>query len=388
MTEDAGPGPWPWETFGMALIALTGFLLSLVFSLALTRLAIAVAPRLGLVDHPGERKVHQRVTPLGGGVAIYLAVMLTMSVVVGAAWLAHWSEAFASCLPELARVHAAGVRSTSGLLGLIVVASTVQMAVGLADDLRPQGLSYQARLVIEVGLVLALVLADVRLTLFTDSWLVTVPITVLWVVGLTNALNFLDNMDALSGGVAFLASVFFAIITALLGDLFVLGCFLVLAGALLGFLRYNWGPAKIFMGDAGSNFLGFWLGTLTVVGTFHTSGYGHVTVLAPLCVLAVPIYDSTSVILLRLAQGRSPFQPDKQHFSHRLVALGFRPKNAVMLIYLVTVTTAIGGVLLYYVPPRAAMLALAQVVCTLGIVALLEVAAYRQSQLLKENDSK
>jgi UDP-GlcNAc:undecaprenyl-phosphate GlcNAc-1-phosphate transferase len=372
----------------MLIIAAVAFALPFALSWLLTRSMIALAPRFGLVDHPSHRKVHVSPTPMGGGLAIYLAVLLTLVTVVGAAWLIDNFPAVANGAPAPAVAHAKGVLSRVGLLAMIVAAASVQMLIGLVDDLRPRGLSYQLRLGVEVLLVGGLLFHGVGLSLFTERWWISAPITILWIVGLTNALNFLDNMDGLSGGVAFWASGLFAIVSFLIGDLFVAGCFLVLMGAVLGFLRYNWNPAKIFMGDAGSNFLGFWMGVLTVVATFYRSELSHVTILAPLCILAVPIYDSTTVIVLRLSQGRSPFHPDKQHFSHRLVELGFRPKSAVLLIHLVTVTTGLSGVLLYFIPPTASWFAgplvIGQVACICGVIGLLEVAAYRRSRRLTE----
>lgn len=358
--------------------------LPLAFAGLLTRAMISLAPRLGLLDHPAARKVHVRVTPLGGGLAIYASVLGSLGLVVLAAWFVQRYPAYAAWLPPAAPTHAAGVLEKSPLLAMIALAGTIQMFLGLVDDWRG-GISYQWRLLVEVGLVIGLVTQGVRVSIYTDSLWITVPVTVLWIVGLTNALNFLDNMDGLCAGVAFWASAFFVAVASLVGSLFIAGCFLVLAGALAGFLWFNWSPARIFMGDAGSNFIGYWLGTLTVIGTYNTPGFSHVTVLAPLCILAVPLYDSTTVISLRLLQGKSPFQPDKQHLSHRLVELGFQPKNAVLLIYLLCWTTGLGGLLLYFIAPEAAALAVLQVVCLLGIIALLEVASHRKARQLATN---
>jgi UDP-GlcNAc:undecaprenyl-phosphate GlcNAc-1-phosphate transferase len=147
-----------------------------------------------------------------------------------------------------------------------------------------------------------------------------------------------------------------------------------LSGALAGFLVHNWPPAKIFMGDAGSTFIGLLLASLTLLGTFYDErvGTSHV-ILAPLCILAIPLYDFTSVLLIRLSEGRSPFEADKKHFSHRLVELGLSKQHAVLTVHLVTLTTGIGGLLLYKVPDwTGALLVIALVLCMLTIVAILE----------------
>ncbi len=209
-----------------------------------------------------------------------------------------------------------------------------------------------------------------------ESALVGWCVSILWILVLTNALNFLDNMDALSAGIGVIASlVFTAIMIELVGTPVWNVAFLltVLAGALTGFLVWNRPPASIFMGDCGSNVIGFLLATLTIVGTFYDrSGSRHV-MLAPLCVLAVPLYDFSTVILIRLSQGRSPFHGDKSHFSHRLVELGLRPASAVLTIHLTTMMTGLAGLLLYKVEDwSGAMLVIGLVICTLAIVAILE----------------
>lgn len=362
----------------MWVVGSTTFLLAFAISLIGTGMMCWWAPRWGLVDYPASRKVHHVPTPLGGGVAIWAAVIGTIAIVFGVAYALRAGWVNPARFPEIVRVHAAGVVSRSGIVATILAIGTVQMVLGLIDDRR--GLSYVLRLAVEVGLVLVLVFLDIRLTLAwpVNSLLASAVLTVVWVVGLTNAFNFLDNMDGLSGGVAWISCGLFCVVNALAGDLFVAGFLLVLMGSLAGFLVYNWSPARIFMGDAGSNFVGYLIGVVTVVSTFTKPGMPEITVAAPLCVLAVPWYDSLSVILIRLHQGRSPFQPDKSHFSHRLVALGMTSKQAVLTIYLVTLVTGLGALMLYFIDGLWALLVLLQVVCMLGAVAILEAAGAKQ----------
>jgi len=235
-------------------------------------------------------------------------------------------------------------------------------------------------LVIQFCVASALVAAGVQATAFLGvPWLEFV-ISVLWLIVLINSFNFLDNMDGLSSGIALIASLIFAAImlTSLSEPRWlVAGVLLVLAGSLLGFLCHNWPPAKIFMGDTGSYFIGLLLASMVVLGTFYEHGgaaqHGRHVILAPLCVLAVPLYDFTSVLLIRLLEGRSPFKPDKSHFSHRLVELGLKPKHAVMTVYLATLTTGLGALLLYRVADwSGAWLVVALILCVLAIVAILE----------------
>ena len=168
----------------------------------------------------------------------------------------------------------------------------------------------------------------------------------------------------------------------------VAGALLVLAGSLAGFLCHNWPPATIFMGDSGSMFIGMLLASLTVLGTFYDASIPsrHV-ILAPLCVLAVPLYDFTTVVLIRLMQGHSPFHPDKNHFSHRLVRLGLSRRNAVLTVHLTTLTTGLGALLLYELESwAAALLVIALVFCVLSIIAILE-STTRNQESADENAS-
>jgi UDP-GlcNAc:undecaprenyl-phosphate GlcNAc-1-phosphate transferase len=362
----------------MWVVGSATFLIAFAISLVGTGLMCWWAPRWGLVDYPAQRKVHHVPTPLGGGVAIWAAVMGTIGVayLVAAGLRLGWFHP--AWFPPMVQTHVAGMISRAGMVALVLGIGTVQMGLGLVDDRR--GLNYGFRLGVEIVLVLVLVTQGVRLDLAwpVDSIWASAVLTVVWVVGLTNAFNFLDNMDGLSSGVAWISCGLFCVVNALVGDLFIAGFLLVLMGALAGFLVFNWPPARIFMGDAGSNFVGYLIGVVTVLSTFTKPGMPEITVAAPLCVLAVPWYDSLSVILIRLHQGRSPFQPDKSHFSHRLVAMGMTPKQAVLTIYLITLVTGLGALMLYSIEGLWALLVLLQVTCMLGAVAILEAAAGRR----------
>jgi UDP-GlcNAc:undecaprenyl-phosphate GlcNAc-1-phosphate transferase len=230
---------------------------------------------------------------------------------------------------------------------------------------------------IQFGAAAAVVLLGVRASVFVENPWVGGVMTIGWFVILVNSFNFLDNMDGLSGGIAMIVSAVFALMMLQApGEprWLVAGFFLLLAGSLLGFLIHNWSPARIFMGDSGSYFVGFSIASMTVLGTFYSPAAAdqHV-ILAPLCVLAVPLYDIASVTWIRLREGRSPFQPDKRHFSHRLVALGFRPVTAVLTIHLATLTTGLGGLALYHVPNwTGAAIPVGMVVCVILMIAILE----------------
>jgi UDP-GlcNAc:undecaprenyl-phosphate/decaprenyl-phosphate GlcNAc-1-phosphate transferase len=332
-----------------------------------------LSPRIGLVDHPAARKVHVVPTPLGGGVAIWAGVVLPLIAAQVLIW--SWGASPPEWVPaELAR-HLGGVGYRSPQLWAVLGAATVLAGMGLCDDFRP--LPWRPRLFVQFAAAMFVVAMGVRATAFFENPLIGMVLTVGWFVVLVNSFNFLDNMDGLSGGIALIVSgISAAMMLGAPGEprWLVAGFFLILAGSLTGFLCHNWSPARIFMGDAGSYFTGFSIASMTVLGTYYTpEAHDDHVILAPFCVLAVPLYDICSVIWIRLREGRSPFQPDKRHFSHRLVAMGFRPVTAVLTVHLATLTTGLGGLTLYAVSGwSAAMAPLAMVSCVVLIIAILE----------------
>jgi UDP-GlcNAc:undecaprenyl-phosphate/decaprenyl-phosphate GlcNAc-1-phosphate transferase len=367
------------DVFVLAAVASGLVATAFVTSAVLCLLARYLAPRLGFVDRPGGHKGHRQPTPLGGGVAIWLttAGILALGILIVRGW-------GADGLPEALTRHSSGIMLRSGSLWLILALSSVIMFMGLMDDWKT--LDWRLRLGIQLFCAIALAAGGVRVTLFGPF---THPIlggavTVLWVVGLTNSFNMLDNMDGLAASVGLIVAALFCGAALAVDSLFAPAVMLVVMGALAGFLVHNHSPARLFMGDAGSNFLGFLLGALTVAGTFFRDDpgktYSPYGVLAPLLVMAVPLYDMTSVILIRLSEGRSPFQGDRRHFSHRLVARGLTPSQAVWTIDLVTLAGGAGALLLHRLDGKGASIVAAQSICLLGVVAILELAANRTEE--------
>jgi UDP-GlcNAc:undecaprenyl-phosphate/decaprenyl-phosphate GlcNAc-1-phosphate transferase len=256
--------------------------------------------------------------------------------------------------------------------------------VGLMDDRRALGPF--SKLAAQVAVAAAFVIIyDVRaLTALDKSRLlmgagygISVFLTVFWIVAVTNAFNFLDNMDGLSAGVAAVCAIAFLITALTIGQWFVAAALALLLGAVLAFLCFNFPPASIFMGDGGSLVIGFLLGVLTVRTTFLAPGTdwgaGWYAVFAPVIVLAVPMYDMVTVMIVRMRRRASPFIGDNNHFSHRLVARGMSRRTAVLCIYLVTAATSMAAILLPHVRSTfGAMLIFGQTVLVLGVVALLE----------------
>ena len=355
----------------MTVVALAIFAYAFGLSVALCAVARRVAPRIGLIDAPDARKAHRRPTPLGGGVAMWLAMSLVLAT--GALAIRLGTPVLS---PSIA-VYAGGAWDRAGELAILFGLATAVMVLGLLDDCYRLG--PMLRLGVQVGLAVVFVVTADRLTMFqsggTPTKILMGTLTVLWIVGLTNSFNFLDNMDGLAASVGLIAALLFVAAQVAVGSLFVPAVLLALAGSLGGFLVHNRPPARLFMGDAGSNFLGFILGTLTVAGTFTRAGYSSFGVIAPLLVMAVPLYDTTSVVLIRLREGRSPFQADRRHLSHRLVDRGLTGAQAVATIDLITLASGLGALLLSRLAtPFDAGVVVAQTLCLIGVVAALEMS--------------
>jgi UDP-GlcNAc:undecaprenyl-phosphate GlcNAc-1-phosphate transferase len=364
------------------LLVLLAAVPSLVVAWAAVPVVRRLAPRWGLVARPRPDRFHEQPTPTGGGLAIWLAVILTFAAGQGALWLMSAGVVPADVFPAFVTTHLDGLVQQSPRLWTLLFAATVLMVLGLIDD--RGGLDWRLRLAVQTFVALLMVWQGWRLTVFIDEPVLTGALSVLWIVGIVNAFNMLDNMDGLSAGVAWIAAVILAVVMLTAPDpesngpqLFVAGFLLVLAGALAGFWWHNRPPATIFMGDAGSYFVGFCIATATLMATFAGGDLPRHAIFAPLCVLAVPIYDTASVVMIRLREGRSPFEGDRNHFSHRLVQLGLTPKQAVWTVYLLTAACGLGALLLHQVNELGAVVVLAMVACMLVTIAILEATGRR-----------
>ncbi len=294
------------------LIALSALLLAV----GITPIMRQVALRFGVTDQPNARKVHTNPVPLLGGAAIYLAFIVALLIF-------------------------ADKRYVPQVVGIFVGASLVSL-MGVVDD--RWGLGSYIKLAGQVAAALILVFSGVQVTLF-HNWL-DVVITVIWVVGITNAMNLLDNMDGLSGGIATIASTFFLLLATLSNQYLVSALAAALAGACVGFLIYNWNPAHIFMGDTGSLFIGFLLAAVAIKLRFPTNS-NTITWMVPVVVLGVPIFDTTLVFISRLRRGQNPLTtPGKDHLSHRLALLTGSKREAVLICYLIGGAFGLAGVFL------------------------------------------
>lgn len=352
------------------------FLLALSLSLWFVPVVRRLAIKLRIVDRPNARKVHNCRQPLLGGLAIYFAFMLTLALQLGGFYIFKDTPFFASGFPLLMR-QADLLTSVLPKLRAILGGATMMMVLGLIDDWRGDGFSYKLKFAVQFFAAGLLVLAGIQTTFMPNDFL-NIIVTVLWVVGITNAFNLLDNMDGLAAGVALIATAMFIVITAVQGQFFSAMILCIFAGAVLGFLRHNFHPARIFMGDAGSLFIGFILASLSITSSYVVpESASLLPVLIPVVVLSLPIFDTLSVILIRLREGRPLFVGDRRHFFHRLVDLGMSRRGAVIFIYVVSASIGLAAVFLPYLPLWGEILVLLQTVLIYVMVTILMHVAKR-----------
>jgi UDP-GlcNAc:undecaprenyl-phosphate GlcNAc-1-phosphate transferase len=304
----------------IAIVAI--FVVSLLACLLLTPLVEGWARRLKVVDHPSIRKIHSQETPRGGGVAIYLSFLIASLTT-----MALFPDALSAFLSER---HIAA----------LIVGASLAFGLGLWDDLRR--LKAPVKLAVQVAAALVAYYGGIQIENVTVpgsmglhlGWL-SLPVTVFWFLLIINAMNLIDGLDGLAAGIAFFASLVLMIL-CLTGQkpLIALGL-AALAGANLGFLRYNFNPASIFMGDSGSYFLGFMLAALSVLGPIKSQAAA--AILIPIIALGLPIVDVIFAPLRRFFFGHGPFEPDRDHLHHRLIRLGCNQRTAVFVLYGITV---------------------------------------------------
>jgi UDP-GlcNAc:undecaprenyl-phosphate/decaprenyl-phosphate GlcNAc-1-phosphate transferase len=291
----------PWWAY--IIVFAVPALLTILF----TPIALSIAHRLKLFDLPNPGKAHKSPVPFLGGAAIVAAFAV---IVLGA---------------TLIRPPKSGLADLAAVMGIALVLS----AMGLIDDIR--GLSPWLRLAVEAAAGVGVWALGVRTHLHLLSSPIDGFVTVAWVVGVTNAFNLLDNMDGLSAGVAAIAAGFLFVVAFLNGQFLVASLAIALAGCAIGFLRHNFHPARIYMGDAGSLFIGFLIAVLSLQLRTHSAT--RLSFLIPFLIVGVPLFDTSLVTITRLSHRRSPFDGGQDHVSHRLVRLGIPVRGAVIMIY-------------------------------------------------------
>lgn len=350
-----------------ALLAALVMISAMLLSAALVPVSKFLARRFGVMDGPGHRKVHTEPMPRLGGIAVFLAftgVVLAGFVLAPSLNAIPWFQArFEAALALLQEAY-----KVEGKLRGLIFGSILAFGVGLADDILGSRFHVAAKVLGQVIAALALIAADVRTSFLPFEWMNT-AVTLLWVVGVTNAFNLLDNMDGLSAGVAFVASGVLLINAWFLGEFFICLILVAFMGSLLGFLVYNFNPASVFLGDCGSLFIGYVMGSLTLLERYVSHASSTLfPVLMPALVLAVPLLDTTTVMVIRIREKRPIYVGDSRHLSHRLVSLGLSQRTAALVIYLITFCLGLGAVSLADATRAQSLLILLQ---SLGFVALI-----------------
>ncbi|MFZ7101400.1 MAG: glycosyltransferase family 4 protein [Peptococcaceae bacterium] len=311
---------------------------SFLITFKLVPLIKNLAFKVGAVDNPCQRKVHCKPMPRLGGLAIYLGfismVLLTQPM-------------------------------SEQIIGL-VLGSTIIAALGVVDDIKE--ITPKIKLAGQIVAACILVAFNIDVEYITNPFVkgsiipleyLNIPVTILWIVGVTNAVNLIDGLDGLAAGIATIAAVTLAIVGYTQGDFLTVALALMLAASTAGFLKYNFYPAQIFMGDSGSMFLGFNLSALSILG--FVKSVTIISVFVPILILGIPIFDTLFAIIRRYHNARPIFKADKEHLHHCLLNKGFTHKQTVLLIYTINIFLAGIGVLLTYLTTAQGMLILAVV---------------------------
>lgn len=342
----------------LLVLVLAALGTALLMSFAATPLVKRFSQRVGAVDVPKDgRRMHDHPIPRMGGLAILLGFLLSTLL-------------FANIDRQIRGV----------LLGCVIIAAT-----GAIDDIKP--LQWWSKLLLQLAAAAVAVFHGIEIHVFTNpiffaenemlvlDWL-SIPVTVLWVVLVTNSVNLIDGLDGLAVGVSAIGSVTMLVIALLVSEGNVAVIMGALAGACLGFMPYNLNPAKIFAGDTGALLLGYVLSTMSIVGLFKT--YAVISFLLPFLVLALPLFDTCFAILRRTLRGQSPFHADRGHVHHRLIDMGLNQKQAVAVLYCVSSVFGLAAVVLTASGAiKALLLVLAFVV--IGVIAASVYAGSRRS---------
>jgi len=313
------------------LIYFIAFGMAFLISLLTTPLSKMIAFKVGAVDQPKARGMHDKPMPRMGGIAIFLGFIFTVLVVTPSVEAFEWKQ-------------------ISGLL----VGGMIIFLLGFFDDI--YNLNAKLKFLIQVIAALVVIYSDIRIEFVTWPFAegnililekISIPITLFWIVGVTNAVNLIDGLDGLAAGVSSIAAICLMILSMFspnpIGPVAAI-LMAALAGSCLGFLPYNFNPAKIFIGDTGSTFLGFVLAVSSIQGLIK--GYTAVTILIAVLVLALPIFDTTFAILRRIISRRPIMEADRGHIHHRLVDKGYSQKQAVITLYGISGGFGIIGILL------------------------------------------
>ncbi len=360
-----------WE-----IIYLLCWITTAILSTAMVRLCIAIAPRLGYVDIPQHEahKNHRKSTPVMGGVGMLFSwsIVITAGCVAASHFLAMASVSDdANYLHDVAEV-LKGMPSVSKNLTIIGGMATFVTMLGMADDRK--AMKALPKFIGQAVAAIITVACGLRISFLHQIPLANEIVTVLWIMGLMNAMNFFDNMDGLAGGASVIAAFFMLFVASLRGQYFVATLAAVTGGAATGFLVWNAPPARLFMGDGGSHFLGYLLAVLGIMTTFYLPSESPTPapILIPLLILGIPLADAVAVVIIRLRLGVPIYKGDNRHISHRFVKLGLTRPQAVLAVLLLCTILGIAGVTLIWLPLIGTLLVMGLVAALFRLISIIQ----------------
>ena len=336
------------QEYKVVALVLGAFALAGILSFWLTPHVSTFAHKVGAMDVPRDaRRMHKRPIPRMGGLAIFMG--------------------FLSAILIFGKFD---VQMLSILLGAMII-----VVLGIFDDIVALGAKFKFCIHI-IAAAIPVCIGGLKIEFFTSFnpfsnnpyfslGILTIPVTILWIVGITNAVNLIDGLDGLAAGVSSIAAMTMLAVGLLTNEVMVAIVMAALAGSCIGFLPYNFNPAKIFMGDTGSTFLGFMLATMSIEGFFKF--YAVISFAVPFLILGLPIFDTASAIMRRLMEGRNPMSPDRGHVHHRLVDMGFNVKQAVAILYAISGTLGLAAVILTTSGEAKAMILILAVILVMAL---------------------
>lgn len=339
---------------------ILGTIIAFLLGIFIVPLVIYVSQKMGLVDVPNERKIHHGHISRLGGVAIWISVMLTFAFLI---MLSYYPKGQG--------------------LSAIIVGGSLMFLMGLMDDV--YSLNAKFKLFLQIAIATIVILLGVRIETLYNPWganfdlgILSYPLTLLWIVGITNAINFIDGIDGLAGSIVSIASLAIGIISLVLAPSVPITALMafILMGAMLAFLMYNYNPAKIFMGDSGALYAGFLMATLSITGIVKPSN--GISMYLPILILAIPIMDVAYSSIRRILKGSSPFVADSEHIHHKLLHAGYSQDRLVLLLAAFAMLCAVLSIILVSLKSKFIILAL----CLIGVLIILNVA----SKLIKKKD--
>jgi len=321
-----------------------------VASILLTPLVKRLAFKIGAVDAPNYRKVHARIMPRLGGLAIFLSFLIAVAI-----------------FQPILIINENG----SNFLLAIIIGACIIVATGVVDDMRE--ISAKAKLVGQlIAALIVIFVGGIQIDMITLPFVgelnfgfLSIPLTIIWIVGITNAINLIDGLDGLAAGVSTIALITLAVMAIIMNNMFVLAIAAILAAATIGFLFYNFHPAKIFMGDTGALFLGFMISVLALLGFKNVT---VVTLIIPVIILGVPISDTFFAIVRRVRMKKKWSDPDKSHLHHRLLDMGFTHRQTVLIIYGIAIMFGLAAVIFSMAKVWGAILLVAVILTAIEIL--------------------